>query len=247
MNKTFLHIPHSSTLIPGSEAGKFTADVGEELKYMTDLYTDELFDVGEDRLIFPVSRLVCDVERFRDDRNEEMAKVGMGAVYVGTHDLKRLRTVTAEEREAILKKWYDPHHLRLEAMTEERLHVFGKCLIIDCHSFSGRPLPYEMNKDRERPDVCIGTDPFHTPPELAGRLFDEFRHAGFRTEFDRPYSGCMIPIKHYRRDANVHGVMIEINRDLYLDGDFCKRKNFGAIRKEIKRIFGAVFGLGERA
>ncbi len=246
MNKTFLHIPHSSTLIPGSEAGKFTADVGEELKYMTDLYTDELFDVGEDRLIFPVSRLVCDVERFRDDRNEEMAKVGMGAVYVGTHDLKRLRTVTVEEREEILKKWYDPHHLRLEAMADERLRIFGKCIIIDCHSFSGRPLPYEMNKDRDRPDVCIGTDPFHTPPELAGKLFDEFSGAGFRTEFDRPFSGCMIPIKHYRRDANVQGVMIEINRDLYLDGEFCKNKNFDLIREEIKRIFCAVFGLGER-
>ncbi len=245
MNKEFLYIPHSSTFIPEEDAAGFEADVDAELKYMTDLYTDELFDVGTDRLIFPVSRLVCDVERFRDDRDEEMAKVGMGAVYVGTHDLRRLRTVTAEEREAILKKWYDPHHLRLEAMTEERLRVFGECLIIDCHSFFGRPLPYEMNKDRERPGVCIGTDPFHTPPELAGRLFDEFSGAGFRTEFDRPFSGCMIPIKHYRRDANVQGVMIEINRDLYLDGEFCKGKNFDLIREEIKRIFGAVFGTGK--
>ena len=44
---------------------------------MTDWYTDELFDFGfGDRLVYPVSRLVCDPERFRDDEREEMAQIG---------------------------------------------------------------------------------------------------------------------------------------------------------------------------
>ena len=37
---------------------------------MTDRYTDELFE-HENSIVFSVSRLVCDVERFRNESDEE--------------------------------------------------------------------------------------------------------------------------------------------------------------------------------
>jgi hypothetical protein len=43
---------------------------------MTDAYTDELFPltpVEAGRVVFPVSRLVCDVERFSSDDDEPLA------------------------------------------------------------------------------------------------------------------------------------------------------------------------------
>ena len=55
-----------------------------ELSRMTDAYTDERFPVTPieaGRVIFPLSRLVCDVERFPFDEDEPMAKRGMGAIY----------------------------------------------------------------------------------------------------------------------------------------------------------------------
>ena len=39
----------------------------------------------------------------------------------------------------------------------------NKVIIIDCHSFPKYPLPYELNQVRERAEICIGTDEFHTP------------------------------------------------------------------------------------
>lgn len=110
------HIPHASTRIPPEYSGDFIEGVlPDNLRHMTDRYTDELFDLGlGERIVFPVSRLVCDPERFREDESEEMAKIGMGAVYTRGYDLRPIRSVTPDRREEILRRYYDPHHGRLE-------------------------------------------------------------------------------------------------------------------------------------
>ena len=77
MNATIFHIPHASTFIPDRYLSGFLPGLEENLLRMTDWYTDELFDFGfGDRLVYPVSRLVCDPERFRVDEREEMAQIG---------------------------------------------------------------------------------------------------------------------------------------------------------------------------
>ena len=146
---------------------------------MTDWYTDELFDCGQEQLVFPVSRLVCDPERFRKDADESMSAVGMGAVYTRCSDCSPLRRVTPEERESLLRRWYDPHHRALNGMTAERLNTFGCCLIIDAHSFYPTALPYELHgAEMYRPDICIGTDIFHTPREIFDTAEAHFTAAG---------------------------------------------------------------------
>ena len=116
MNPILFHIPHASAVIPERYRADFLPCLEENLLRLTDRYTDELFDFGlGDRLVFPVSRLVCDPERFREDGREDMAKIGMGAVYTAGYDLRPLRrSLTAEEREEILRTYYDPHHKTLE-------------------------------------------------------------------------------------------------------------------------------------
>ena len=166
-SEVILHVPHSSTYIPEEFADSFLCDLETEMTLMSDLYTDILFDCRHEAVVFPVSRLICDVERFRDDCDEPMSRVGMGAVYTRAHTGAPLRRTGEGERERILRRWYDPHHAELERQVGRRLDAFGKCLVIDCHSFSGVPLPHEPDKDPDRPDICVGTDGFHTPGRLA--------------------------------------------------------------------------------
>ena len=132
MNAILFHIPHASTVIPERYRQDFLPCLEENILHMTDWYTDELFDFDlGDRLVFPVSRLVCDPERFRDDDEEEMAEIGMGAVYRTGYDLSPLRhALPPDEREEILRTYYDPHHRELERMTGERLARFRRCLIM---------------------------------------------------------------------------------------------------------------------
>lgn len=199
------------------------ADLARELVLMTDRYTDELFAGGglnAHMLVYSYSRLVCDPERFRDDESETMAARGMGAVYTKTtHGLPLRRLLAQAEREACLRDCYDPHHACLTELAREAMEAHGQCLIVDAHSFPSRPLPCDQDQKPERPDICIGTDPYHTPPELAARAVVAFEAEGFSVSVDLPYAGTLVPLAFYGCDRRVMSLMVEVNRKLYMEED----------------------------
>ena len=218
-----LHVPHDSTEVPSSVREQFVLDDAKlraELGKMTDHHTLALFsDATLDAQVVraPVSRLVVDVERFPEDDDEPMSKRGMGAVYTATSELSPLRrALSAQEREELMRDYYIPHHARLETAVAAAVEEYGKCLVIDCHSFPNTPLPYELAAaDSTRPDICIGTDEYHTSSGLAKSFADKFRRAGWSVNSNDPFSGALVPISRYRRDQRVSAIMVEINRKLY--------------------------------
>ena len=163
-----IHVPHASSVIPDDVRATFCLTDDElhtELIRMTDWYTDELFAVpGITYLHYPVSRLVVDPERFVDDDRELMSRVGMGAVYTRTSFGTPLRQeLSTVERQALLDRYYWPHHRRLDQLVAQAFEQFGRCLIIDAHSFSPHPLPHEPHQEPNRPDYCLGTGAAFTP------------------------------------------------------------------------------------
>lgn len=219
-----LHIPHSSTLIPVEERESILLsdeNLKDELLKMTDWFTDELFDSGNSEcevVRYPVSRLVLDPERFEDDAHEAMASRGMGVIYTKTSGGDTLRIASDPGvRKRMLAKYYAPHHARLTEAVATILSGNAKALVIDCHSFPSSPLPYEADQDTDRPDICIGTDPYHTPDWLTAITKAYFTEQGFSVEIDRPFSGALVPLKYYQKESAVLGMMIEINRGLYMD------------------------------
>lgn len=219
-----LHVPHDSTVVPENVRHQFLlddADLARELLSMTDHHTLALFHDASSPVAVvraPVSRLVVDVERFPDDADEPMAARGMGAVYSVNSQLEPLRRpLGAGERETLMRAYYEPHHTRLESAVDAALARHGRCLVIDCHSFPDTALPYERVDPRVvRPDVCIGTDDFHTGSALADAFVSAFRGAGWTVRLDDPFAGAMVPGSCYWRDPRVAAVMVEINRSLYL-------------------------------
>jgi N-formylglutamate amidohydrolase len=197
------------------------AGLRNELLRMTDAYTDELFPVTPVEagcVVFPISRLVCDVERFSSDEDEPMAARGMGVIYTRTSQGEPLRSdPTPLERQHILDRWYWPHHLKLERLVNEVISQMGQCIIIDCHSFPSIALPYEMDHSNNRPDICIGTDPFHTPTFLSDALIAAVKAFKFSVAINTPFAGALVPIAYYRKDRRVWSVMIEVNRRVYMD------------------------------
>ena len=215
-----LHIPHASTVLPSEvEFLLGQEELAYEVDAMTDHHTDRLFDLlGAHRCVSPVSRLVIDPERFIDD---PMESVGMGVVYTHTTDGEALRDISEVDRLALIDSYYHPHHNTLTRMVDGCLGKHGQCLIIDCHSFPAEPLPYEL--DENRPDICIGTDPYHTSSPLKDCLLRVFKVLGYDAAIDSPFSGTIVPLKHYHKDQRVASVMIEVNRSLYASPSGFKR------------------------
>ena len=169
-----------------------------------------------------------------------MAARGMGVICTRRHDLGELRpTPSPSEREALLDRFYRPHHNALEEAMSASLAAHGQCLVVDCHSFPGTPLPYE--RDAARPDICIGTDEFHTPANLRDTAVAAFRQAGLDVAIDRPFAGALVPLSSYRRDKNVTAIMIEVNRRLYMDEETGARTpRFGEMKTLLTSVISDV-------
>lgn len=238
-----LHIPHDSTVIPHEVRSQFLLtdpDLELELRRMTDHFTHALFaePCSEATVIrAPVSRLVVDVERFADEAREPMAARGMGAVYEVTSHLAPLRRrLSPEEGQALMRAWYHPHHEQLEAAVAAAVDRHGRCVVIDCHSFPSVALPYERaDPEVVRPDICIGTDDFHTSKALAGAFVSAFRRQGWSVSVNDPFSGALVPSSRFRTDRRVAAVMVEVNRRLYLrEEDATLLWDFGAISGQVR-------------
>jgi N-formylglutamate amidohydrolase len=232
---------------PGERARLALTDekLERELLVMTDAWTEELFSGAAPqatRVVFPVSRLVCDPERFPRDADEPMSRVGMGAVYSRTSGGEVLRAALSEEdRQRILTTYYLPHNEALTRATENALPEYGRVLIVDCHSFPARPLPYELDQASDRPDVCIGTDPYHTPPGIAETALHAVRSLGWSVMENWPFAGALVPLAFYRRDPRVHAIMIEVNRGLYMNELTGERSSgFNVVRAGLERMLVAL-------
>src|SRR5216683_2193612 len=113
------------------------------------------------------------------------------------------------------RQW--PHHSTLERLVSDVVARSGVCLIVDCHSFSSVALPYELDQTSERADICVGTDPFHTPSLIRDTIVEAAEEEGFSVAVDAPFAGALVPPSSYRKDHRVLSVMIEVNRRLYMD------------------------------
>ena len=217
-----LHIPHGGYQIPDEYRHLLLLDdtaLQHEMGLMTDHGTDTLFmslDAPVERQISPWSRLFVDMERFPDDSQESMSKKGMGVFYERTSAGSLLRErMCGELRKQLMKEFYEPYHLELTQKVDALLALAGHCLIVDCHSFPREPLPYE-DPALERPEICLGSDAFHTRPELLTHFQQVFEAAGFEVGINAPFAGSLVPLKHYGQNAQVQSIMIEVRRDLYI-------------------------------
>jgi N-formylglutamate amidohydrolase len=234
MKKLILHIPHSSAHIPDYTGYVVSEErINLEILKLTDWHTDDLFSDTEDiKVIAGFSRVFCDVERFSDDTQEVMAKYGMGVLYAKTDSGEEMRKVFESFREEILNKYYFPHHQRLSDAVNKELKAHGQSLIVDCHSYSNDPFLRDLNQNTNRPDFCIGTDDYHTPTKLIELSKEFFGKRGYSLGINEPYGGSIVPMEHYQKNPNVHSIMLEINRKLYLEsGSNLKHYNYQSIKE----------------
>jgi N-formylglutamate amidohydrolase len=230
-----LHVPHSSRTVPADVRDGIVLDdaaLERELDHITDSHTARIAAEAAERcashdaagrparsaarpwqFVNLLSRLVVDPERFPDER-EEMRAVGMGAVYTRTTHGRTLRP-DGHREQPLIERYFHPYAAAMTDAVTERLAAVGRAVIIDVHSYPSERLPYELHGDGPRPPICLGHDPFHTPPDLLAHAEEAF--AGFGgTGVNSPFAGTYVPLKYYGEDRRVGALMIEIRRDVYM-------------------------------
>ena len=239
----FFHVPHDGEDFPPDLMGSVCVPETDFLFYhgqMRDLYAGLLIPdpYGNESYActFPVSRLLCDVERLIGP-DEVMERLGMGFCYERVYDGTVIKRVT-ERLKAETKKFYDAHHRRMNGLCERH----DRILLFDLHSYHDVIIPRDrILKGKPLPDLCLGVDVSHTPSALVECAYDRFRKAGLTVEVDYPYSGCYIPECLWQEGGvcgcDLAGVMLEFHRRAYLDAagkpDFRK---IGLIRDTIRLI-----------
>lgn len=215
MKNILIHLPHTSMYIP--EEYRRTAMISrEELeaenRFMCDTGITGLLPdaLEENTVVFPYSRLYCDVERFRDER-ESMAACGMGYIY--THDsLGRRMFRPSEDHIQKIDEIYDAHHAELGRRASDLLEKYGSCIIIDLHSYSDEAV-FRLSGHTGCPDVCIGVEPDYCSGPLVGGIAGICRGLGLSTKINYPYSGSIVPERYYgKKHTGIVSVMIEINK-----------------------------------
>ena len=215
MKPILIHVPHASTYIP--EAYRRAAlipqdELEEENHFMCDTGILELIPpaFAENTVVFPYSRLYCDVERFRDG-SEPMEAYGMGYIY--THDSKgREMFRPTEEHRKQVSAVYDRHHAELNRRAAEILKEHHRCLIIDLHSFSNATVN-RLFGWTDFPDVCIGTEPDYYSGELVDSICGFCKSLGLSVEKNYPYRGSLVPNRYYGgKGTGIVTVMLEINK-----------------------------------
>jgi N-formylglutamate deformylase len=219
-----LHVPHGSRVLTAHARKRILLDdaaLSAELDHMTDAHTGLIATrAAMGASLAPwtfsnqLSRLVIDPERFPDDR-EEMRAVGMGAVYLRTSQGATLRENDSDHVEDLLARHYRPYASAMAGLVDARLAAVGRAVIIDVHSYPSRVLPYELHPTGNRPAVCLGVDPIHTPGWLQEAALEAFSSVG-DLDVNTPFSGTYIPLDHFRRSEQVTALMVEIRRDIYM-------------------------------
>lgn len=240
MSKHYLiHLPHSGRDIPSEFKSDYLLredELQENVDQYCDLYTDELFgDLVEcfGGVKSNYSRLFFDPERFGDDASEPMyQKYRLGWFYenaiLTNKPLRKLDNKTK------IRAYYDAHHKELNEKTAEKLSLYEKCTVIDCHSFSNERYWFH-DTNLALPDICIGYEENHVYEELVAIIQEEF--TGYEIGINTPYAGSLVPTNYWGKDLRVKSVMIEINKRIYLEPDnITKSKDFETIKQKLNNI-----------
>ena len=235
------HVPHDGGAFPV----ELTAAVcvpGDQFRYyhekMRDTGTLEMVPPawgGEDNTVyFPISRLLCDVERFVGPE-EPMERLGMGFCYERAFDGTRIKSVTEELKRETLR-WYHRHHERLNQMC----NTHSKVLLLDLHSFSDDIVPVgRLSRNQKTPDICLGIDERFTPEKLVSAAENCLSAEGYTLARNYPYSGSLVPnaVLNGTSACDCESIMLEWNKRVYCDADGVPEINkIERIRKTITKF-----------
>ena len=227
--------PHSGRLYSEAFLTQSRLDA-RAIRRSEDHYVDELFGravaLGAPMLVAHFPRAFLDVNREPYELDPRMfdgalpphANIGSMRVAGGLGTVPRLvaenmeiyRTrMPVEDALERIETIYKPYHATLRRLIARTHVLFGRAILIDCHSMPGN---VRVAGSGMRPDIIIG-DRYGTSAsaDLSRMAVTLLEDLGFTVTRNKPYAGGFITEHYGRPTRGLHALQIEINRGLYVD------------------------------
>ncbi len=254
--------PHSGRCYPWAFLRKSVLDK-LAIRSSEDAFVDLLFaDVpsfGAPLLFANAPRAFVDLNRSREEldpaviegipragHNPRVAS-GLGViprVVSGGRQIYRGK-IPKHEAESRLAQYWQPYHDVLEGLMVENCRLFGRAVLVDCHSMPHEAIGEINRRNGPRADVVLG-DRYGAAAngEIVDRIETAFVAAGLTVARNTPFAGAYVTQHYGRPSLNRHAVQVEIDRSLYMDekliqpkADFPRFQNLIAnIAREISDI-----------
>jgi N-formylglutamate amidohydrolase len=157
--------------------------------------------------------------------------------------------ITRAEAEARLKGYWHPYHQQLRDLMQQTTAVFGKAILIDCHSMPHEAIVAHSHPGTICPDIVLG-DRFGAAAgyPVVAALEAAFTDAGLRVARNTPFAGAYITQAYGRPTRGQHVVQVEIDRALYMDeARIAPRADFSEFQALIAGVIAQITGVGDQS
>ncbi|MBU2360661.1 MAG: N-formylglutamate amidohydrolase [Alphaproteobacteria bacterium] len=244
--------PHSGSEYSAAFLAQSRLDA-QTIRSSEDAHVGALFDAGPRHgaplLVARVPRAFVDFNRAAEDldpavidgvrrlsQNPRVAS-GLGViprVVAGGRAIYDGKISLAQAHGRITTFWR-PWHDRLQALLDESGQMFGRGILIDCHS-----MPHEAldTIGSARPDVVIG-DRFgaSASADIVTEVEAALTDAGLRVVRNMPFAGAYVTQTYGKPARRRHAIQIEVDRALYMNEATLERR---ADFEDLRALLGGV-------
>ncbi len=252
-----ISVPHGGNRVP-TELKKHCSLTPWDLFEDSDGITRDIYDY-KDRVISyidtPIARATIDLNRRREDIDPRSSE---GVIKTKTASGAKIYTQGQfpgnSLSEALLKKYYDPYHRKLDSLLKQHPVKFA----LDCHSMDPSGPKFGKKPGERRPTFCLsnGGDSSGFPIGKKGYVtcsptliinFAEILAQTFKISEDDvllndPFPGGHIIRSHY--SEKTPWIQLEINKKLYLSQDKFDKRSMtcfpGVITKLKEQMWQAI-------
>ena len=247
-------IPHGGDRIPPEVKNKVDL-TDQDIFYDSDTLALSIYDFKDKvaaLVTMPVARAILDVNRAPYDLPPENPD---GVLKTATAQGKSIYKKGEFPEDSIIKilfnKYYYPYHNKITSVFMQH----NIKLALDCHTMLEYTPPIACNHGQARPLICLSNcgdekgrpgkkdHSITCPPEWIQKLARSFEHI-FASKgivaINSPFSGGHTIKSHYH-NTGIPWIQIELNRKLYLTGDYFDTERLHVKDSRIKELREQIF------
>lgn len=232
-----------------------------------DAFVDQLFDcapqMGAPLIIAGAPRAFVDLNRSADELDpaliEGVARCGhnlrvssgLGVIPRVVANGQAIYTgkLSHQEAERRIETYWRPYHQALAGQLDQAEMMFGKAILVDCHSMPHEAMDSVVGLGARRPEVVIG-DRFGASAhsDIVDRIEAALSAAGLSVVRNTPFAGAYVTQHYGRPSKGRHAVQIEIDRSLYMNEQLIRPNgNFQNFRTLLRGVIAEIIEIGRPA